>query len=425
MPKHLENSPQEIISTIRKSKARLKIDIVCDSYHKQSLKSQTRSVRGDGQKLAFDTNTPLPIDICNTFLRNNENKKNLNQFLTNEILMHISDRIICITLNQNVWTNVADISYFEDLKIGWSQEEADTKLIIHIWNSLNNGYQYIQITTSDTDVVVILLAYMPKFLKYSATITVIFGVGQNKKLYNMNEIAQRIGEDICLGIPFFYAFSGCDVTSSFYGISKSKWWEMWSKNEKLNKTFIDLSWTPICVTDAVFTEISQKSYLSNRWQRTKINSSFSTWAELIIGVPQGSVLGPLLFNIFINDLFFIFEDTVTCNYADDNTIYSSDLKLDILMKKLECSVQGSLDWFENNGMKLNSSKCHLLVCGHKYECMVCDVGHSELIEEHKVKLLGIWIDSDLSFDDHKQYLQKCSKKMKCVKGPSPNWFRNL
>ena len=143
-----------------------------------------------------------------------------------------------------------------------------------------------------------------------------------------------------------------------------------------------------------------KSYLSNRWQRTKINSSFSTWAELIIGVPQGSVLGTCLFNIFINDLFFIFEYTVICNYADDNTIYSSDLKLDILMKKLKCSVQGSLDWFENKGMKLNSSKCHLLVCGHKYECMLCDVGHLKVIEEHKVKLLGVWIDSDLSFDDH-------------------------
>ena len=85
-----------------------------------------------------------------------------------------------------------------------------------------------------------------------------------------------------------------------------------------------------------------------------------------------------------------------------NTIYSSDLKLDILMKKLECSVKGSSDLFENNGMKLNSSKSlgHLLVCGHKYECMLCDVGHSKLIEEHKVKHLGVWIDSNLSFDDH-------------------------
>ena len=143
-----------------------------------------------------------------------------------------------------------------------------------------------------------------------------------------------------------------------------------------------------------------KSYLSNRWQRVKINTTFSSWFELIMGVPQGSVLGPLLFNIYLNDLFWIIEETDVCNFADDTTLYTCDMDLETVLRKLEHDSLLAIEWFEANYMKLNKDKCHLLVAGHKHEWVWAKIGEEIIWESNEVKLLGINIDRNLSFETH-------------------------
>ena len=84
---------------------------------------------------------------------------------------------------------------------------------------------------------------------------------------------------------------------------------------------------------------------------------------MLQGVPQGSVLGPLLFNIYLNDLFFLLKDVDICNFADDTTPFVCELDLEVAKGKLENNSAIALAWFNCNYMKLNSDKCHLIFSG--------------------------------------------------------------
>ena len=94
-----------------------------------------------------------------------------------------------------------------------------------------------------------------------------------------------------------------------------------------------------------------------------MNGTFSEWKESTKGVPQGSVLGPLLFNIFINDIFFLVNETEVCNYADDTTIFACDSDVNEVLHKLEADISRLSKWFVDNHMKLNDAKCHCMLFG--------------------------------------------------------------
>ena len=96
-------------------------------------------------------------------------------------------------------------------------------------------------------------------------------------------------------------------------------------------------------------------YLSNRKQRTKIENTYSTWLDIIFGVPQGSILGPLLFNVFLTDLFFTVNDIDITSYTDDNTPYMIADNVDDLITYLEEASNGLFKCFKNNLLKSNAT----------------------------------------------------------------------
>ena len=91
-----------------------------------------------------------------------------------------------------------------------------------------------------------------------------------------------------------------------------------------------------------------KSYLTNTWQRTKLNTSFSKWTDILLRVPQGFVLGLVLFNSYIKDLFFVAENTNVCNYADVTTFYVCNSDLHSLILRLEHDSVLAIEWLESN-----------------------------------------------------------------------------
>ena len=167
-----------------------------------------------------------------------------------------------------------------------------------------------------------------------------------------------------------------------------------------------------------------RNYLRGRKQRTKVGSEFSKWMDIKFGVPQGSVLGPLLFNIFLNDIFYFIKDICIANYADDNTPYASDQNVNSLLETLEKETVTLLKWLKLNEMKPNEDKCHLFVVNPVEELCV-KLGNETIVNNSSVDLLGIKIDDKLNFNEHVTKLcKKGSQKLHALARISKYLSRN-
>ena len=116
-------------------------------------------------------------------------------------------------------------------------------------------------------------------------------------------------------------------------------------------------------------------------------------------MPQGSILGPLLFNIFLCDLFLFLHDIPLANYSDDNTPYCTGLKISDVLIKLENAAETLLQWIKDNRMKAKPDNYHLLINNTK-ESFQIKIGNETVNNNKYEKLSGVKVDHELNFNKH-------------------------
>ena len=145
------------------------------------------------------------------------------------------------------------------------------------------------------------------------------------------------------------------------------------------------------------------SYLHNRHHRVKIRDKRSDWLQIERSVPQGSIMGPLLFNIFINDIFLHSSDIDIYNYADDNCISFAGNSIDVIEDTLNKEIISLMEWFRKNSLAANPAKFQtMLVKSNSIKDTELNVtaDNVSLPSSDTMKVLGIDIDARLTFDGH-------------------------
>jgi hypothetical protein len=152
-----------------------------------------------------------------------------------------------------------------------------------------------------------------------------------------------------------------------------------------------------------------KSYLDNRKQFVVYNSCKSVEMSISCGVPQGSVLGPLLFLIYMNDLPDCLNNVNNILFADDTTLYQSARSIDDLYKTINIDLVTLSDWLKANKLSLNISKTKYMLFSNKrltgLNNLEVMINNTLLVREQCLKFLGIYIDENLTWNQHIQIIK--------------------
>lgn len=229
-----------------------RLDIVWDTYIPDSLKAATRAKRGTGLRRRITPTSAIPSN-WQSFLRVDENKTQLFHLLAEQVTVtEIEGKEVYSTFDDRVLcTSNTDKSHIEPC----TQEEADTRLVLHLSDAANKGHQNITVRTADTDVVVIIVSNL--HLIPVSKVWISFGVGKHHRYIAAHEIAASLGPCKAKSLAVFHAFTGCDVTSFFAGKGKKSAWDAWNVFPDVTDAFLMLANSPPNIPDNILSHLEK------------------------------------------------------------------------------------------------------------------------------------------------------------------------
>ena len=205
-----------------------RVDLVFDQCFDQSLKEDTRKGRGMGSRFVFTGNIKLLNKIAKDVLMNSANKNDFNDFLAKTFYhLYRGDQIYILSYRDSVLTNHPEKVFDEGISNRKCQsEKADQRVIRTLHCVGQQIYCQIVVRTIDTDVLILLISYLGGFTFYDASAVNVYAEMINSSsFYGTVKIIAFLGPDICKALPFFYAFTECDIVYSFQGKRKCKAWD--------------------------------------------------------------------------------------------------------------------------------------------------------------------------------------------------------
>lgn len=199
----------------------------------------------------------------------------------------------------------------------------------------------------------------------------------------------------------------------------NEWMEAYHENKQIDAVYTDIAKAFDTVTHPKLLEVIRsygignnlynwiKSFLSNRIQLVRVDNSFSNPAEVVSGIPQGSVIGPLFFILYMDDINKVVSENTTVSLFADDAKFSSTSCED-----LQKSLDNIKSFFDTRQLNLAKEKCEHITFSKKPEPTTFYLSKTPINKTTMIKDLGIFICSDLKWQSHTNYLklrayQKC------------------